>query len=66
MSITCSPMVSQSIAEKTTAGRFEQDFVVLEPVGQGEFSTVWKVREKRSGDIFAVKRGKAYCGAKDR
>jgi hypothetical protein len=47
-------------------GRFEQDFVVLQPVGQGEFSTVWKVRGKRTGEIFAVKRGKAFTGGKDR
>ncbi len=39
---------------------------MLAPVGRGEFSTVWKVREKSSGDIFAVKRGKAFSGAKDR
>jgi mitosis inhibitor protein kinase SWE1 len=47
-------------------GRFEQDFVVLQPVGEGEFSTVWKVRGKRTGEIFAVKRGKAFTGGKDR
>lgn len=64
---TTSPVALQPTAEeKRTGGRFEQDFVVLAPVGRGEFSTVWKVREKSSGDIFAVKRGKAFSGAKDR
>ena len=39
---------------------------MLEPIGHGEFSTVWKVREKKSGSLWAVKRGKPYKGIKDR
>ncbi|KAJ9104106.1 hypothetical protein QFC19_004090 [Naganishia cerealis] len=46
--------------------RFERDFVMLGPIGVGEFSTVWKVREKRNGTVWAVKRGKPYVGEKDR
>ena len=46
--------------------RFERDFVLLGPIGVGEFSTVWKVREKRNGTVWAVKRGKPYIGEKDR
>jgi hypothetical protein len=46
--------------------RFERDFVLLGPIGVGEFSTVWKVREKRNGNVWAVKRGKPYIGEKDR
>jgi hypothetical protein len=46
--------------------RFERDFILLEPVGNGEFSTVWKVKEKSTKTIWAVKRGKPYLGKKDR
>jgi mitosis inhibitor protein kinase SWE1 len=46
--------------------RFEKDFVMLEPIGNGEFSTVWKVKEKKTGKVWAVKRGKPYLGLKDR
>lgn len=46
--------------------KFERDFVMLEPIGQGEFSTVWKVRDKRTGGLWAVKRGKPFIGLKDR
>ncbi|KAJ9111229.1 hypothetical protein QFC22_006604 [Naganishia vaughanmartiniae] len=49
-----------------TDSRFERDFVLLGPIGVGEFSTVWKVREKRNGTVWAVKRGKPYVGEKDR
>jgi hypothetical protein len=49
-----------------TDSKFERDFVLLGPIGVGEFSTVWKVREKRDGTVWAVKRGKPYVGEKDR
>lgn len=48
------------------ATRFEKDYVMLEPIGNGEFSTVWKVKEKKTGQLWAVKRGKPYLGLKDR
>ena len=46
--------------------RFEREYMMLEPIGNGEFSTVWKVKERKSARIWAVKRGKPYLGAKDR
>lgn len=42
------------------------DFVIMEILGQGEFSTVWKVKEKKSGQLFAVKAGRPYTGKKNR
>jgi mitosis inhibitor protein kinase SWE1 len=48
------------------ASRFEREYVMLEPIGNGEFSTVWKVKERKTGGIWAVKRGKPYLGVKDR
>lgn len=45
---------------------FERDFTLLEPLGQGEFSTVWKVKDKKDGLMYAVKRNKAFIGEKDR
>lgn len=45
---------------------FERDYVPLEPLGQGEFSTVWKVRDKKDHQLYAVKRNKPFIGEKDR
>jgi hypothetical protein len=51
---------------KATTGRLERDFVVLEVLGRGEFSDVLKVKEKKGGGLWAVKRGRRFAGAKDR
>lgn len=47
-------------------GRLERDFLILGPLGQGEFSDVLKVKEKKTGGMYAVKRGRPFTGAKDR
>lgn len=46
--------------------RLETDFALVENLGSGAFSQVWKVREKKTGKVFAVKAGKPYTGAKNR
>lgn len=46
--------------------RLETDFALVENLGNGAFSQVWKVREKKTGKVFAVKAGKPYTGAKNR
>lgn len=55
-----------SLSGSPVVTRFEKDYVMLEPIGNGEFSTVWKVKEKKTGKLWAVKRGKPYLGLKDR
>ena len=47
-------------------GRLEKDFVLVQSVGSGEFSKVWKVRGKKDGRLWAVKAGKPYTGLKNR
>lgn len=47
-------------------GRLERDFVILDVLGRGEFSDVLKVKEKRGGGLWAVKRGRRFAGVKDR
>ena len=46
--------------------RFNIDFTIVQSLGRGEFSQVWKVRERSSGKLFAVKAGKTYTGFKNR
>ncbi|WVQ79694.1 hypothetical protein IAT38_001794 [Cryptococcus sp. DSM 104549] len=46
--------------------RLETDFTLVENLGSGAFSQVWKVREKKTGRVFAVKAGKPYQGVKGR
>ena len=46
--------------------RLETDFVIVQSLGKGEFSHVWKVKEKASGTLFAVKAGRPYTGYKNR
>lgn len=48
------------------AGRFNSEFVIVQSLGRGEFSQVWKVREKTTGNVFAIKAGKTYTGYKHR
>lgn len=55
-----------SISNSYRTSKFEKDFTMLEPIGNGEFSTVWKVKQKSNGLLWAVKRGKPYRGMKDR
>ncbi|KAK8854579.1 hypothetical protein IAR55_003318 [Kwoniella newhampshirensis] len=54
--------------EKATKSmtRLEKDFLVVQSLGSGSFSQVWKVRERKSGRFYAVKAGKPYSGAKNR
>jgi mitosis inhibitor protein kinase SWE1 len=47
-------------------GRYERDFATVQALGQGEFSSVWKVRSKADGTLWAVKKGKPYSGFRDR
>lgn len=46
--------------------RLDKDFVLLQSLGAGAFSQVWKVRERKSGEVSAVKAGKPYTGKKNR
>ena len=55
-----------SMPQKGTAGRLEKDFTIVQSVGTGEFSHVWKVRDKHEGRFWAVKAGKPYTGQKNR
>lgn len=48
------------------AGRFESDFTLVQSLGSGEFSNVWKVRSKADNDLWAVKTGRPYIGARNR
>lgn len=46
--------------------KFERDFTLIQSLGGGAFSRVWKVRDKVSGGLWAVKAGKPYTGHKNR
>ncbi|WWC63567.1 uncharacterized protein I303_106171 [Kwoniella dejecticola CBS 10117] len=46
--------------------RLDKDFTVVQNLGSGAFSQVFKVCEKSTGKLFAVKAGKPYTGAKNR
>ncbi|WVQ95179.1 hypothetical protein IAU59_002273 [Kwoniella sp. CBS 9459] len=56
----------QSISRRGATTRLDKDFTVIETLGSGAFSQVLKVREKRTGRLYAVKAGKPYTGAKNR
>lgn len=46
---------------------FDTRFIVLETLGKGAFSQVFKVKEREGGGLFAVKRAKGmFEGVKDR
>lgn len=68
------PALESSIAEMFVpeearaagAGRFERDFALVQALGNGEFSQVWKVRSKADGEIWAIKTGRPYSGHKNR
>lgn len=53
-------------ARAAGAGRFERDFTLVQALGSGEFSSVWKVRHKNDGDLWAIKTGRPYTGHKNR
>lgn len=53
-------------ARAAGAGRFERDFTLVQALGSGEFSCVWKVRSKADGGLWAVKTGRPYTGARNR
>ena len=36
--------------------RYENEFEPLEKIGEGMFGNVFKVKEKRTGNLFAIKR----------
>lgn len=55
-----------SLARIPSSGRFGRDFTLVQALGTGEFSSVWKVRHRESGELFAVKAGKAFTGQKSR
>jgi mitosis inhibitor protein kinase SWE1 len=53
-------------AGESSRNRLDKDFVLLQSLGAGAFSQVWKVRERASGAVWAVKAGKPYTGKKNR
>ncbi|RXK42292.1 WEE/WEE-UNCLASSIFIED protein kinase [Tremella mesenterica] len=46
--------------------RLNQEYTVMQCLGSGAFSKVWKVKDKKEGKLWAVKAGKVYTGAKNR
>lgn len=68
------PMLAASFKVQATAAeliavpgnRLEKDFVIEKSLGQGEFSNVWEVRDRKTGQLFAVKAGRPYTGSKNR
>ncbi|OZJ02065.1 hypothetical protein BZG36_04970, partial [Bifiguratus adelaidae] len=57
------PAISQGIA----SDYFEERFAVVETLGSGEFGGVYKVQDKETGKVFALKRTNApFVGARDR
>ncbi|KAL7422403.1 mitosis inhibitor protein kinase swe1 [Cryptotrichosporon argae] len=73
---TSNPMLSASYRADANAdgptrsadsgNRLERDFEIVRALGQGEFSRVWEVRDKKQGNVWAVKAGKPYTGFKNR
>ncbi|GMK55926.1 hypothetical protein CspeluHIS016_0209820 [Cutaneotrichosporon spelunceum] len=53
-------------AREAGVGRYDRDFATIQALGQGEFSSVWKVRSKVDDTLWAVKKGKPYSGNRDR
>jgi hypothetical protein len=45
-------------ASHDSDGRFKRDFVILDKVGEGEFGTVYRCRNKIDGRVYAVKESK--------
>ena len=58
--------LSDSFTEDPHAGRFERDFEEIEEFGSGEFGRVIKVRETKTGEVYAVKKSKRFEGVKHR
>ena len=58
--------LSDSFTEDPHAGRFERDFEEIEEIGSGEFGRVIKVRETKTGEVYAVKKSKRFEGVKHR
>ena len=56
----------ESEANKCKSGRLDRDYDIIQSLGRGEFSQVWKVREKNNGRLWAIKAGKPYTGYKNR
>lgn len=44
----------------------KERFEMLEELGRGDGGVVWMVKERKSGEVGAVKVGKVYSGEKDR
>ena len=55
-----------SEALKVGGSRLDHDFTLVGNLGKGEFSQVWKVMEKSTGTMYAVKAGRPYTGYKNR
>jgi hypothetical protein len=51
--------------QRGAPNRLQTDFKLVQSLGAGEFSQVWKVRDKE-GKVWAVKAGKSYTGTKNR
>ena len=47
---------NQNLSKDTYKSFSMDDYEKLEEIGMGQFSTVYKVRYKKTGDIFAMKK----------
>lgn len=56
----------QSMFSQPEEDEFKERFDVLEELGRGDGGVVWKVVEKSSGAVGAVKVVRPYSGEKDR
>lgn len=60
------PNASTGVPVSQKRGRLDQDFIIVNSMGKGEFSQVWKVKDRAEGKCWAVKAGKPYTGMKNR
>ena len=59
-------MLFNSYAQSSPGNRLGAAFNIKGSLGRGEFSQVWSVQEKSTGNVFAVKAGRPYTGLKNR
>ncbi|ORX38288.1 hypothetical protein BD324DRAFT_588590 [Kockovaella imperatae] len=58
--------VGSNEALRVGGSRLDKEFAIVHSLGKGEFSQVWKVVEKSTGVMYAVKAGRTYTGYKNR
>lgn len=59
-------MQREEVSDINRTGRFEEQFALVDELGNGQFGIVQHVKDKRTGVEYAIKKSRRFEGVRHR